>query len=100
MTVMREVNERVTDLAITQRQEAQELYVCCEDAQDDRALLRAQVSLLKREWRTMKAQIRALQRDVSVLQRQRIDDGDRTNDASAILYGMRSIMGNSQLALP
>ncbi|GKE58939.1 hypothetical protein Tco_1498124 [Tanacetum coccineum] len=46
-----EVNERVTDLAITQRQEAQELYVLCEDAQDDRALLRAQVSLLTREWR-------------------------------------------------
>ncbi|GJS30087.1 hypothetical protein Tco_0490707 [Tanacetum coccineum] len=105
MTVVGEVNERVTDLAITQRQEAQELYVCCEDAQDDRALLRAQVSLLTREWRyfcsmassyeceaakarrawvqsesrsqAMKAQIRALQRDVSVLQRQRIDDGDR-----------------------
>nr|GEX02491.1 hypothetical protein [Tanacetum cinerariifolium] len=37
-----EVNERVTDLATTQRQDAQELHVCCEDAQDDQALLRAQ----------------------------------------------------------
>ncbi|GKE61708.1 hypothetical protein Tco_1512075 [Tanacetum coccineum] len=45
------VNERVTDLATTQRQDAQELYVRCEDIQDDRALLRAQVSLLTRERR-------------------------------------------------
>nr|GEU36912.1 reverse transcriptase domain-containing protein [Tanacetum cinerariifolium] len=49
MIVVREVNERVTDLAITQRQEAQEHYVCCKDAQDDQALLRAQVSLMARE---------------------------------------------------
>ncbi|GJS19162.1 hypothetical protein Tco_0447794 [Tanacetum coccineum] len=34
---------RVTDLAITQRQDAQELYVCCEDAWDNRALLGAQM---------------------------------------------------------
>nr|GEX13735.1 hypothetical protein [Tanacetum cinerariifolium] len=47
----REVNERVTDLAITQRQDSQELYVHCEDAHDDRALLRARVSLLMRERR-------------------------------------------------
>nr|GEW11592.1 retrotransposon protein, putative, Ty3-gypsy subclass [Tanacetum cinerariifolium] len=36
------VNERVTNLAATQRQDAQELYVCCEDTQDDQALLGAQ----------------------------------------------------------
>ncbi|GJX84966.1 hypothetical protein Tco_0335740 [Tanacetum coccineum] len=47
-----EVNERVTNLAISQRQDAQELYV-------------------------MEAQIRALQRDVDILQRQRIRDEDR-----------------------
>ncbi|GKD49982.1 hypothetical protein Tco_1278958 [Tanacetum coccineum] len=35
MTAIGEVNERVTDLAATQRQDAQELYVHCEDAQDD-----------------------------------------------------------------
>ncbi|GJW47044.1 hypothetical protein Tco_0078690 [Tanacetum coccineum] len=76
----------------------------------------------------MEAQIRALQRDVNVLHRQRIRDEDkvtshiqhehdrfrelvRTAEAgprdgpadagsSYILYGMLSIMGNSQLALP
>ncbi|GJW74287.1 hypothetical protein Tco_0133657 [Tanacetum coccineum] len=37
----REVNERVIDLATNQRQDAQELYVHYEDAQDDRALLRS-----------------------------------------------------------
>ncbi|GKC08333.1 hypothetical protein Tco_0999943 [Tanacetum coccineum] len=105
LTVVEEVNERVTDLATTQGQDAHELYVHCEDAQDDRALMRAQISLLTREgkyfhsmassylrevvyarqaWnqsesmsQTMEAQIRALQRDVSMLQRQRINDGDR-----------------------
>ncbi|GKG45700.1 hypothetical protein Tco_0498146, partial [Tanacetum coccineum] len=46
MTAVEEVNKRVTDLATTQRQDAHELYVHCEDAQDDRALLRAQISLL------------------------------------------------------
>ncbi|GJX24120.1 hypothetical protein Tco_0228565 [Tanacetum coccineum] len=51
MTIVEEVNERVTDLTATQRQDAHELYVRHEDAQDDRALLRAQISLLKRERR-------------------------------------------------
>ncbi|GKG52454.1 hypothetical protein Tco_0547329, partial [Tanacetum coccineum] len=49
MTVIEEVNEKVTDLVTTQRQDAHELYVRDEDAQDDRALLRAQISLLTRE---------------------------------------------------
>ncbi|GJW25535.1 hypothetical protein Tco_0039346 [Tanacetum coccineum] len=77
----------------------------CEDAQDDRALLRTQVSLLTRERRyfhsmassyereavitrqawahsksrnqVMEAQIRALQRDVDVLQRKGIRDEDK-----------------------
>ncbi|GJZ45255.1 ribonuclease H-like domain-containing protein [Tanacetum coccineum] len=59
MTTIGEVNERVTDLAATQRQDAQELYVRCEDEP------------------AMEAQIRALQRDVDVLQRQMIRDEDR-----------------------
>nr|GEX33822.1 RNA-directed DNA polymerase homolog [Tanacetum cinerariifolium] len=87
------VNKRVTNLAITQRQETHELQVRCEDAQDDRALLRAQDSLLmrgrryfllkassyereaidaRRAWahsksrsQAMEAQIKALQRGVN-----------------------------------
>nr|GEU94854.1 putative ribonuclease H-like domain-containing protein [Tanacetum cinerariifolium] len=68
MTAVGVVNDRVTDLATTQRQDAQELYMGCEDAQDDRASLGAQA---------MKAHIRASQRDMDVLQRQRIKDKDR-----------------------
>ncbi|GJR16298.1 hypothetical protein Tco_0798950 [Tanacetum coccineum] len=68
MTAIGEINERVTDLATTQRQDARELYMHCEDAQDDRALLGAQA---------IEAQIRALQRDIDVLLRQRIRDKDR-----------------------
>nr|GEX72933.1 hypothetical protein [Tanacetum cinerariifolium] len=49
MTTVGEVNERVIYLATTQRQNAHEFYVLHKDAQDDRALLRAQISLLKRE---------------------------------------------------
>ncbi|GKF01568.1 hypothetical protein Tco_0028491, partial [Tanacetum coccineum] len=37
MTAIGEVNDKVTDLATTQRQDAHELQVRCEDAQDDRA---------------------------------------------------------------
>ncbi|GKD25855.1 hypothetical protein Tco_1232069, partial [Tanacetum coccineum] len=51
MTAMEEVNERVTNLATTQRQDAHELHIRDEDAQDDQALLRAQISLLTRDRR-------------------------------------------------
>ncbi|GKE79521.1 hypothetical protein Tco_1545641 [Tanacetum coccineum] len=105
MTAMGVVNDKVTNLATTQRQDAQELYVRCEDTQYDRALLGAQVSILRRDRRyfcsmaspykreavisrhtwshsksriqAMEAQIRALLRDVDVLQRQRIRVEDR-----------------------
>nr|GFC97793.1 hypothetical protein [Tanacetum cinerariifolium] len=51
MTTIREVNERVTDLAITQRQDTHELHIRDEEAQDDQALMRAQISILTRERR-------------------------------------------------
>nr|GEV87166.1 reverse transcriptase domain-containing protein [Tanacetum cinerariifolium] len=54
-TLAQEVNKRVTDLATIQGQDAHELYVRCEDAQDDRALPRAHISLLTIE-RTLEAQ--------------------------------------------
>ncbi|GKE20339.1 hypothetical protein Tco_1431851 [Tanacetum coccineum] len=68
MTAVGVVNDRVTDLATTLRQDAQKFYMRCEDTQDDQALLGAHA---------IEAQIRALQRDVDVLQRQRIRDEDR-----------------------
>nr|GEW54981.1 retrovirus-related Pol polyprotein from transposon 17.6 [Tanacetum cinerariifolium] len=66
MTTVWEVNERVTDLAISQRQDTQELYVHCEHAQDDQDLLWAQSESRSQ---AMEAQIRALQRAVDLLQR-------------------------------
>ncbi|GJS57974.1 hypothetical protein Tco_0652758 [Tanacetum coccineum] len=111
MTAVGEVNKRVTDLAITQRQETHELQVRCEDAQDDRALLRAQVSLLTRERRyfrsmassyereaadarrawahsksrsqAMEAQIRALQRDVDLVRTAEAGPQDGPADAGS-----------------
>ncbi|GKC25948.1 hypothetical protein Tco_1028098, partial [Tanacetum coccineum] len=99
MTAVREVNERVTYLATTQGHETHEIQVRCEDAQDDQALLRAQVSLLTRERRSqaMKAQIRALQRDVDVLQRQRIKDEDRlTSDIQHEHDRFRELVRNAE----
>nr|GEX49781.1 reverse transcriptase domain-containing protein [Tanacetum cinerariifolium] len=46
MTAVGVVNDMVTNLATTQRQDAQELYVHCEDAHDDRALLGVQELLM------------------------------------------------------
>ncbi|GJZ65397.1 hypothetical protein Tco_0622093 [Tanacetum coccineum] len=78
MTAIRVVNKRVTDLATTQVQETHELQMRCEDAHDNQALLRAQAwANSKSRSQAMEAQIRALQRDVDVLQRQRISDEDR-----------------------
>ncbi|GKB24795.1 hypothetical protein Tco_0864196, partial [Tanacetum coccineum] len=64
MTAIGDVNDRVTDLATNQRQDTQELYMRYKDAQNDQALLRAQSRS-----QAMEAQIRALLRDVNVLQR-------------------------------
>ncbi|GJZ49933.1 hypothetical protein Tco_0604123 [Tanacetum coccineum] len=55
----------MTNLAATHRHDNEEFYTRHQDAQDDRALLRAP------------HQIRALHAEVKVLQRQRINDGDR-----------------------
>ncbi|GJZ99093.1 putative reverse transcriptase domain-containing protein [Tanacetum coccineum] len=64
MTTVEEVNEMVTDLATTQGQDAHELYVRCEDAQDDQALLRAQISLLTRERRYFCSMASSYEREV------------------------------------
>ncbi|GJQ95778.1 hypothetical protein Tco_0006917 [Tanacetum coccineum] len=64
MTIIEVVNERVTDLAATQRQDAHELYVRDEDAQDEGALLRAQISLLTRERRYFRSMSSSYEREV------------------------------------
>ncbi|GKE20840.1 hypothetical protein Tco_1432352 [Tanacetum coccineum] len=65
MTVVKEVNETVTDLAITQRQDAHELYA----VYAQHAWSRSEDRSTDLEARTiaLEAQTKALQRDVSVL---------------------------------
>ncbi|GKD82341.1 hypothetical protein Tco_1349180, partial [Tanacetum coccineum] len=48
-TILEGVNQRVTELATTIRQDTDEFYVQFEDAQDDRAFLRARVNTLFRD---------------------------------------------------
>ncbi|GJZ36678.1 putative reverse transcriptase domain-containing protein [Tanacetum coccineum] len=48
-TTMVELSQRVTNLVITVRQNTDEIYMRFEDAQDDRALLRGQVNMLRRD---------------------------------------------------
>ncbi|GJR80925.1 hypothetical protein Tco_0151710 [Tanacetum coccineum] len=64
-TTLEAINQRVTDLATTLAQGTYELYVCCEDAQDDQALLRAQVYLLTRERRYFCLMASSYERKVS-----------------------------------
>ncbi|GKC34313.1 hypothetical protein Tco_1046697 [Tanacetum coccineum] len=82
MTAIGEVNKRVTDLATTQRQETHELqgrYFCLMASSYEREVADARRAwaYFKSRSQAIKAQIIALQRDVDVLQRQRIRDEDR-----------------------
>ncbi|GKB32388.1 hypothetical protein Tco_0871789, partial [Tanacetum coccineum] len=49
MTALEEVKESVADMATRQRQDSEEFYTRHQDAQDDRAFLRAHISTLARE---------------------------------------------------
>ncbi|GKD56949.1 putative reverse transcriptase domain-containing protein [Tanacetum coccineum] len=51
MTALEEVKESVADMATRQRQDSEEFYTRHQDAQDDRAFLRARISTLARERR-------------------------------------------------
>ncbi|GJT46081.1 hypothetical protein Tco_0954796 [Tanacetum coccineum] len=68
-TTLEDVDERVTDLATTLRQETDEMYVQHEDAQDDRAFLRAQINMLRRD-RAQEARITSLEAQTMTLQTQ------------------------------
>ncbi|GJV17215.1 putative reverse transcriptase domain-containing protein [Tanacetum coccineum] len=48
-TTVAELSQRVTDLVTTVRQNTDEIYVRFKDAQDDRALLRGQINMLRRD---------------------------------------------------
>ncbi|GJU80146.1 reverse transcriptase domain-containing protein, partial [Tanacetum coccineum] len=70
----REVNERMTDLAATHRHDIEEFYTRHQDAQDDRALLQARISTLRKEsryFRSMSLSYEALHAEVRELERTR-----------------------------
>ncbi|GJS10018.1 hypothetical protein Tco_0366814 [Tanacetum coccineum] len=79
-TTLEELSKRVTDLAATLSRDTHEMYVRLEDAQDDRALQRARFNSLFRdrvvhaELLAYRAEVRALNEQISVLQRQRTKD--------------------------
>ncbi|GJX95915.1 hypothetical protein Tco_0351713 [Tanacetum coccineum] len=111
MTALEEVKESVTDIASRHRHDSEEFYMRHQDAQDDRAVLRACISTLARErryychmaivayreamyarqaWthsmdhiRESQAKIRVLQAETRALQQQRRDDHDMLLDRVA-----------------
>ncbi|GKE27809.1 hypothetical protein Tco_1443193 [Tanacetum coccineum] len=66
MTAVGVVNDRVTNLATTQRQDAQELCMHCKDAQDDRPLLGAHVYILRRERRYFSSMASSYEREAVI----------------------------------
>ncbi|GKE69393.1 hypothetical protein Tco_1527465, partial [Tanacetum coccineum] len=83
MTAVGEVNDRVTYLATTQRQDAYELQVRYEDAQDDRALLRAQVSLLTRKRRYFYSMASSYEREAVIARQAWSHSKDRSTALEA-----------------
>ncbi|GJY41673.1 hypothetical protein Tco_0428943 [Tanacetum coccineum] len=80
MTYLEEVKEDMTNLSSRQRLDSEEFYTRHRDAQDERALLHAQVSTLRRKAISSPYGYACRERgyaEARVLQRQRIDDGER-----------------------
>ncbi|GJX08679.1 putative reverse transcriptase domain-containing protein [Tanacetum coccineum] len=102
LTTLEGVNQRVTELATTVRQETGEFQVRFEDAQDDRAFLRARVNTLFRDRRFHHHKVMLLDREATYARRAWTGSEDRstaieahvrTLEAQLSLYGMLSIMG-------
>ncbi|GKD73650.1 reverse transcriptase domain-containing protein, partial [Tanacetum coccineum] len=84
MISLKEVNERMTDIVSTHRHGSEDFYTRHQDVQDERALLHAQISTLRRERRyhchtamISESEAMMLHVEVRVLQRHRIDYVDR-----------------------
>nr|GEX50943.1 hypothetical protein [Tanacetum cinerariifolium] len=63
LTTLEEVDKRVTYFATTLRQKTEEMYVRHKDAQDDRAFLRAQINMLRRDRRYFSSMSFAFERE-------------------------------------
>ncbi|GJS14773.1 putative reverse transcriptase domain-containing protein [Tanacetum coccineum] len=80
---LEEVKEDMTDLSSRQRLDSEEFHMRHQDAQDERALLQAQVSTLRRERRYHRHTAMLAKSEARVLQRQRINDAQGVTDALA-----------------
>ncbi|GJT82708.1 putative reverse transcriptase domain-containing protein [Tanacetum coccineum] len=98
MTVVKDFNERVTDLATTQRHDAHELHVHDGDAQDDQALLRAhswsrledKSTALEASIRTLEAQVRTLQTQHDKMKWQRQQAGDMVTSDFGLIHALEA----------
>ncbi|GKD89606.1 hypothetical protein Tco_1365113 [Tanacetum coccineum] len=90
MTVVEEVNEIVTDLATTQRQDAHELHMRDEDAHDDRALMRAQISLLTRERRYFHSMASSYEREAIIARQAWSRSEDRSTALEASIRTLKA----------
>nr|GEV29989.1 hypothetical protein [Tanacetum cinerariifolium] len=83
ITVVEEVNEKVTDLTTTQRHDAHELHMRDKDVQDDQALMRAEISLLTRERRYFCFVASSYQREAVIARQAWSHSEDRSTDLKA-----------------
>ncbi|GKB04367.1 hypothetical protein Tco_0832510 [Tanacetum coccineum] len=98
------VNERMIELATTHRQDVEEFYVRHQDAQDDRAKLRAHIYTLQRKRRyfrsmiqamearirTLEAQVRTLQTQHDMMEWQRREAGDMVTRAYRRIHALEA----------
>ncbi|GKB85743.1 reverse transcriptase domain-containing protein [Tanacetum coccineum] len=98
VTALEEVNERVTDLATSHKQDSQEFYMRHQDAQDDKVVLQARISSLERERRYHRAraitaetegfavgQTHWFEKLESVFQVSKVKDGDNVKYAACTM---------------
>ncbi|GJZ38236.1 hypothetical protein Tco_0584427, partial [Tanacetum coccineum] len=77
VVTLEETNKRVADLSTRYRHDNQGMYVCHQDAHDDRAMLRARITSLEIEARYTRDAWSIAMNMIRTLQLQRQDDGDR-----------------------
>ncbi|GJZ59842.1 putative reverse transcriptase domain-containing protein [Tanacetum coccineum] len=116
-TTLEDLSQRVTDLAVALARDTREIYVRLEDAQDNRALQRSRVNTFFRDRRYHLHTTMLLESEARYARHawgQTMDcnmatlearDPARTDDSedagsSTILYGMLSIVSNSQKMPP
>nr|GEY42068.1 retrovirus-related Pol polyprotein from transposon TNT 1-94 [Tanacetum cinerariifolium] len=87
ITVVKDDNERVTDLATTQRKDAHELHMCDEDTW---SRLEDRSTALEASLKILEAQVRTLQTQYDRIKLQRQQAGDTATSAFGRIYGLEA----------